>query len=203
MAGCEDSKSFQYGRLIRSPSCSIRAIQQLLECIQQAISHSSFSTPSTLLTALLQDHFTGNPTYIAIIHCISNKSEDLVDTIDALERLKPLASLLESLPPSQAPTAVIPLCKSCIQYKEQIEECIRDKVISEIFSRKRTHPSTTVSPTHHHPIQQYLNTLQSDYGDAEVDEIIAAYDQENRELLMELADTKRRNQELTDKLGRK
>ena len=125
------------------------------------------------------------------------------DTIDAFERLVPIASLLDKST-TQYPTAVIPLCDRCIQYREQLEELIRDQVISEIFSRKRNlrqDSSNSLSSAIHLTLKDYMKTTGNPIENLDVDNIVHAYDEENRELLVELAKQKKMVQELSEKLG--
>ena len=144
----------------------------------------------------------GQPGFIAVIHCLSNQLTSLEDTLDALERLKPLSEALKSAPSRQAPTAVIPLCETCIRYKEQIEENVRDQVINEIFARKRKVHSEGVSFQNGlSSVQEYLDRPSWGSGDESVAQIIYAYDQENRELLLELAEQKKKVRELSERLG--
>ena len=50
-------------------------------------------------------------------------------------------------------------------------------------------------------INQFLQSIQGISSDMEVNEVIRAYDEENRDLLIELAEQKRKVQELTEMLG--
>ena len=50
-------------------------------------------------------------------------------------------------------------------------------------------------------INQFLQSIQGVSSDMEVNEVIRAYDEENRDLLIELAEQKRKVQELTEMLG--
>lgn len=197
LAGCED---VQIGRSGKSPKRSTHSLTFLFDCIQQAY-QSSTPASHTLLTSLLKDHLDVSPGYITVIHCISNQYTMLEDTIDAFERLQVISKLLTG-PTSKIPTAVIPLCSKCTQYREQLEESIRDQVICEIFSRRKgLQVNRSNSRRLHESVDQFLRSIQGTQDNTEVNQIIQAYDQENRDLLKELAEQKKRVQELTEKLG--
>lgn len=198
LAGCENQLlPSQYGCPARITKHSASSTKLLLDCIQQSITSGSFSSSQGILTSLLKNHFVGNSSSVSIIHCISNQYDDIEATVSAFEQLKPLSRLLCS---SSRLTTTSTMCSECLKNYEKLEEEIRDKVIAEIFSRKQ---SFSITPTSvpSEPINEFISTIQGSGDDTEVHQIIQAYDKENRDLLVELAESKRRVQELEEQLG--
>lgn len=198
LAGCEnESVPSQYGYPARITKHSASSLKLLLDCIQQYLTSGVSSFSQSVLTTLLKDHFVGNTSSVSIIHCISNQYDDLEATVNSFEQLKPLSRLICSSPLLSKTST---MCSECLKNYEELEEEIRDKVITEIFLRKRSFSIATTSVPSE-PINEFISTIQGSGDDTEVHQIIQAYDKENRDLLVELAEAKRRVQELEEQLG--
>ena len=189
----------QFVDLASPTSIQSTSIQLLFDSILSSLQDQSFSLPSSsLLFTFLRPHFISFPSSIYLLHCISNDLMDLPSTFNTCQQI---ASFTKSL--SLSSSSSIPLCSDCMKYYQQIEETIRDQVILEIFARQKAFRSSNCCSNHRmtSSMNQFLQSIQGVSSDMEVNEVIRAYDEENRDLLIELAEQKRKVQELTEMLG--
>ena len=179
-------------------ACS-KSIQLLLDTILSSLKGQLSSLPSSsLLFTFLQPHFFTFPSSVFLIHCISNDLSDFTSTFNTCQQIAYFSSSSSS-----SSSSSIPLCSTCMKYYQQIEESIRDQVILEIFARQKAFRSSDYCSNQRmtSSINQFLQSIQGVSSDMEVNEVIRAYDEENRDLLIELAEQKRKVQELTEMLG--